>query len=154
MRVTPGSTRAIQGVCEGVFSAKTFCMSMQIWAVRSVRGPKGSASNRFVGIRAVARMPVLAIRPPRTPASRRPLDPAAASHDLQQSRRGFDQLQPNPGWVAERFKAPVLKTGVPARVPWVRIPPHPLPPIRTEGGALRWTPKMRQLAKVEDRKSV
>jgi hypothetical protein len=29
--------------------------------------------------------------------------------------------------VAEWFKAPVLKTGVPARVPWVRIPP--LPPI-------------------------
>src|SRR6185312_755583 len=31
------------------------------------------------------------------------------------------------GWVAEWFKAPVLKTGVPARVPWVRIPP--LPPV-------------------------
>jgi hypothetical protein len=29
--------------------------------------------------------------------------------------------------VAEWFKAPVLKTGVPARVPWVRIPP--LPPM-------------------------
>ena len=27
--------------------------------------------------------------------------------------------------MAEWFKAPVLKTGVPARVPWVRIPPHP-----------------------------
>jgi hypothetical protein len=27
--------------------------------------------------------------------------------------------------VAEWFKAPVLKTGVPARVPWVRIPPLP-----------------------------
>ena len=62
---------------------------------------------------------------PEARAPRRPLDPAAASHDLQRSRRGFDQLQPNPGWVAERFKAPVLKTGVPARVPWVRIPPHP-----------------------------
>jgi|HubBroStandDraft_3_1064219.scaffolds.fasta_scaffold183189_2 hypothetical protein len=99
---------------------------------------QGRSSSRSAppdGIRAV-RMPILAIRPPRTPAPRRPLDPAAASHDLQQSRRGFDQLQPNPGWVAERFKAPVLKTGVPARVPWVRIPPHPLPPIRTEGGAL------------------
>ena len=34
------------------------------------------------------------------------------------------------GWVAERFKAPVLKTGVPARVPWVRIPPHPLTKVR------------------------
>jgi hypothetical protein len=31
------------------------------------------------------------------------------------------------GRVAEWFKAPVLKTGVPARAPWVRIPP--LPPI-------------------------
>ncbi len=29
------------------------------------------------------------------------------------------------GKVAEWFKAPVLKTGVPARVPWVRIPPFP-----------------------------
>ena len=29
--------------------------------------------------------------------------------------------------MAEWFKAPVLKTGVPARAPWVRIPP--LPPI-------------------------
>ena len=29
------------------------------------------------------------------------------------------------GWVAERLKAPVLKTGRPARVSWVRIPPHP-----------------------------
>ena len=29
--------------------------------------------------------------------------------------------------MAEWFKAPVLKTGVPARVPWVRIPP--LPPV-------------------------
>jgi hypothetical protein len=40
---------------------------------------------------------------------RRPLDPVAATHDLERPRRGFDQLQPNPGWVAERFKAPVLK---------------------------------------------
>jgi hypothetical protein len=29
------------------------------------------------------------------------------------------------GWVAERFKAPVLKTGRRATVSWVRIPPHP-----------------------------
>ena len=29
------------------------------------------------------------------------------------------------GWVAERLKAPVLKTGKPERVSWVRIPPHP-----------------------------
>jgi hypothetical protein len=34
------------------------------------------------------------------------------------------------GRVAEWFKAPVLKTGVPARVPWVRIPP--LPPCLIE----------------------
>jgi hypothetical protein len=122
MRVTTGSTRGIQGVCQGVSSAKTFCMSMQIWAVRSVRGPKGSASNRSVGIWAVARMPVLAIRPPRTPAPRRPLDRAAASHDLQQSRRGFDQLQPNPGWVAERFKAPVLKFDGGRPVPSLFVP--------------------------------
>lgn len=30
------------------------------------------------------------------------------------------------GWVAEWFKAAVLKTAVPVRVPGVRIPPHPL----------------------------
>jgi hypothetical protein len=29
------------------------------------------------------------------------------------------------GWVAERFKAAVLKTAVRVSVPWVRIPPHP-----------------------------
>ena len=32
------------------------------------------------------------------------------------------------GWVAERFKAPVLKTGGRASAPGVRIPPHPPPP--------------------------
>ena len=36
------------------------------------------------------------------------------------------------GRVAEWFKAPVLKTGVPARVPWVRIPP--LPPVQYRTG--------------------
>jgi hypothetical protein len=35
------------------------------------------------------------------------------------------------GWVAERLKAPVLKTGVGADPPWVRIPPHPPTPNRT-----------------------
>lgn len=29
------------------------------------------------------------------------------------------------GWVAEWFKAAVLKTAVRVTVPWVRIPPHP-----------------------------
>jgi putative endonuclease len=33
----------------------------------------------------------------------------------------------NRGWVVERLKAPVLKTGRLARVSWVRIPPHPPP---------------------------
>ena len=36
--------------------------------------------------------------------------------------------------MAEWFKAPVLKTGVPARVPWVRIPP--LPPVQNVSGTL------------------
>ena len=31
----------------------------------------------------------------------------------------------NQGEVTERFKVPVLKTGVPSRVPRVRIPPSP-----------------------------
>lgn len=39
------------------------------------------------------------------------------------------------GRVAEWFKAPVLKTGVPARVPWVRIPP--LPPKHQQNQLLR-----------------
>src|SRR2546429_673409 len=43
MRVTTGRTRAIQGVCHGVSSAKIFCMSTQTWAVWSVRGPEGNA---------------------------------------------------------------------------------------------------------------
>lgn len=38
-----------------------------------------------------------------------------------------NSLNSSNGRVAEWFKAPVLKTGVPARVPWVRIPP--LPPV-------------------------
>jgi hypothetical protein len=29
------------------------------------------------------------------------------------------------GWVAERLKAPVLKTGKRESASWVRIPPHP-----------------------------
>ena len=45
MRATTGKTRAIQGVCHGVSSAKRFCMSMQRWTVRSLSGPKESASN-------------------------------------------------------------------------------------------------------------
>ena len=32
----------------------------------------------------------------------------------------------SPGEVAERLNAPVLKTGVSERAPWVRIPPSPL----------------------------
>ncbi len=34
-------------------------------------------------------------------------------------------VHPIHGRVAERFKAPVLKTGVRETVPWVRIPPLP-----------------------------
>jgi hypothetical protein len=33
--------------------------------------------------------------------------------------------QAHRGWVAEWFKAPVLKTGVGGTLPWVQIPPHP-----------------------------
>jgi hypothetical protein len=51
--------------------------------------------------------------------SKRALSPQASSRFAKQ-RQWF-------GRVAEWFKAPVLKTGVPARVPWVRIPP--LPPV-------------------------
>src|SRR6266404_6730577 len=41
------------------------------------------------------------------------------------TRRFAKSLNSKAGRVAEWFKAPVLKTGVPARVPWVRIPPLP-----------------------------
>ena len=42
----------------------------------------------------------------------------------------FDMISPIlwsliPGEVAERLNAPVSKTGIPARVSWVRIPPSP-----------------------------
>ncbi len=43
-----------------------------------------------------------------------PLDKAARRGETEQA-----------GWVAEWFKAAVLKTAVRATVPWVRIPPHP-----------------------------
>src|SRR5579864_1699319 len=47
------------------------------------------------------------------PASRsRPLEPGVSK-------------RPCAGWVAEWFKAAVLKTAVGASPPWVRIPPHP-----------------------------
>src|SRR5579883_2631631 len=39
MLATTGRTRAIQGVCQGVSSAKRFCMSMQRCAVLAVKGP-------------------------------------------------------------------------------------------------------------------
>jgi hypothetical protein len=40
-------------------------------------------------------------------------------------RRSSKRLIFKEGWVAEWFKAPVLKTGVGSRPPGVRIPPHP-----------------------------
>jgi hypothetical protein len=40
--------------------------------------------------------------------------------------RGAECVAPKrAGWVAEWFKAAVLKTAVGASSPWVRIPPHP-----------------------------
>ena len=47
------------------------------------------------------------------------------------------------GEVAEWFKAPVLKTGVPARVPWVRIPPSP--PFSNPDFGIIFLPKMARL---------
>src|SRR3954463_6239770 len=40
-------------------------------------------------------------------------------------------IEGRPGEVAEWFKAPVLKTGVGASLPWVRIPPSPPDAERT-----------------------
>jgi hypothetical protein len=47
------------------------------------------------------------------------------------------------GWVAERFKAPVLKTGVGASLPWVRIPPHPNPHKKRAETCPCWHKKQR-----------
>src|SRR3954451_1770665 len=47
----------------------------------------------------------------------------SVSHRLQSAPPSL--MTDAAGRVAEWFKAPVLKTGVPARVPWVRIPPLP-----------------------------
>src|SRR4030095_17138850 len=44
------------------------------------------------------------------------------------------------GRVAEWFKAPVLKTGVPARVPWVRIPPLPPESLKSLMNSAYYTP--------------
>ena len=48
--------------------------------------------------------------------------PALPALALLERLKYLDRLN---GWVAERLKAPVLKTGKPARVSRVRIPPHP-----------------------------
>src|SRR5579862_2772386 len=45
------------------------------------------------------------------------------------------------GWVAERFKAPVLKTGGGVSSSWVRIPPHP--PRSARSVAARWSRRDR-----------
>ena len=42
-----------------------------------------------------------------------------------EGRRALAHRSAPDGWVVEWFKAPVLKTGVGASPPWVRIPPHP-----------------------------
>jgi hypothetical protein len=44
------------------------------------------------------------------------------------------------GWVAERLKAPVLKTGRRATVSWVRIPPHPPNAIPAGSEPIRQNP--------------
>src|SRR4051812_16329795 len=52
--------------------------------------------------------------------SDRPLVDRPFSRKMQYSRNSSS------GWVAEWFKAPVLKTGVAVMSPGVRIPPQPL----------------------------
>src|SRR5687767_6289942 len=55
---------------------------------------------------------------------RRGLTPRKAP-PLSRAGRVVYRVARRRGWVAEWFKAPVLKTGVGSRPPWVRIPPHP-----------------------------
>ncbi len=77
-------------------------------------------------------------RPPKGPeAARVDAGPRAALRrrkGRKRNERGGDsagtvppseKAGPPDGWVAERFKAPVLKTGRGQRPSWVRIPPHP-----------------------------
>src|ERR1700759_511422 len=55
---------------------------------------------------------------------------------------GSCERSPEPGrlgWVAEWFKAPVLKTGRGATLSWVRIPPHPPPRRPPPCGTVRVT---------------
>jgi hypothetical protein len=47
--------------------------------------------------------------------------------------------------VAEWFKAPVLKTGVGASPPWVRIPPHPPVPLSRLFARVRNIPTIPRL---------
>src|SRR5690348_16335683 len=49
------------------------------------------------------------------------------------------------GWVAERFKAPVLKTGVGVTPPRVRISPHPPEPYSLPFAAVQLHPINRPL---------
>ena len=46
------------------------------------------------------------------------------------------------GWVAEWFKAPVLKTGVRETVPGVRIPPRPLNVCAVGGKVMQHTAQL------------
>src|SRR5690349_10780510 len=73
-------------------------------------------------------------RPPRPSHSRHPASHATFIHE---------HLAVAAGQVAERLNAPVLKTGGPSRVSWVRIPPCPFakgPPI---GGPFAFRPGHR-----------
>ena len=64
-----------------------------------------------------------------------PRDGAAQNPYIAGERAAKLSNDDEPGWVAERFKAPVLKTGGGASSPWVRIPPHPPTPHIRESQA-------------------
>src|SRR5690606_7193315 len=61
--------------------------------------------------------------PDRAPSGKAPCAPRLARKAT--GGADYNAQAPHPGGVAERFKAPVLKTGVAAMPPWVRIPPPP-----------------------------
>src|SRR4051812_21313011 len=84
-------------------------------AMRNLRRRMGPAPQDRLGAM-TTRPDLIALRSAALPTSRCLARPTALSDS--HSRLGR---------VAEWFKAPVLKTGVPARVPWVRIPPLPPP---------------------------
>ena len=84
----------------------------------------GIAANRSPSLKANSATSAVkwSRRPARHSRSGNKAEGGCADSILRNDPSGANQ---GSGWVAEWFKAPVLKTGVGSRPPWVRIPPLP-----------------------------